>query len=137
MSHNPMAAAGRRYRKTLKLGTDARCIGCGLSNPTQLIAKRRSLLEGHHVLGVQHAPDVVAPVCLNCHALFSAGQVDDGVPLQWQSTLPERIRAILLALASFLRVLVAFLCGQAERISGFVAGLDSTSTDWRGAPWAR
>lgn len=136
-SRNPVAAAQRRYRKTLKLGADACCIGCGLRNPTQLTTAPTSMLDAHHPFGFQHAPDVTVVVCRNCHALYSAGQLDDGVPLQSQSTVPELVHAILVALASFLRVTVEFLFALAERIPAFVEALDTQYPEWRGAPWAR
>ena len=94
------------------------------------------MLERHHPLGRAHSPKLTVPVCPTCHAIFSAAQVDDGVPLEPQPTLLERVLAVLQALGSFLRVLAEALLAWAERSAAFVAGLDTDYPGWRTKPWA-
>jgi hypothetical protein len=136
MSHDPLGASGRRHRRRRKLGPDARCIACGESNPTVLIRANRSLFEHHHVLGTQHVPDLTVPVCRNHHAILSAAQVDDGVRLDPQPTVLERLVAIFHAFASFLGSLAKILIEWAMKGHSFIAGLDADFPGWRTKPWA-
>lgn len=136
MSYDPFGPSGRKHRRRRKLGPDARCIGCGASNPTILIRVKRTLLDLHHPLGQAHAPDVTVPVCKNCHAIFSAAQVDDGVPLDPQATILERQVAIFLAFVSFLGTLAEIWLKWALQGLGLIAGLDADYPDWRTKPWA-
>ncbi len=136
MSYDPVGPSGREHRRRQKLGPDARCIGCGASNPTILIRVKRTLLELHHPLGQAHAPDAWVPVCRNCHAIFSAAQVDDGVPLDPQPTLLERLVAIFYAFVSFLGALAKILLEWALRGRDLITGLDADYPDWRTKPWA-
>jgi hypothetical protein len=136
MSYDPMGATGRKHRRRRKFGSDARCISCGVSNPTLLVAVKRTWFEHHHPLGEQHEPRLTVPVCRNCHAILSAAQVDDGVPLVSQPTLLERLIAIFQAFVSFLAALVKILLEWALRGRRVVAGLDADYPDWRTKPWA-
>ena len=136
MSYDPLGANGRKHRRRRKLGPDARCIACGIANPTLLIDAKRTLFEHHHPLGEEHEPSLTVPVCRNCHALLSAAQLDDGVPLVPQPTLLERLIAIFQAFVSFLAALANILLEWALRGSRVVAGLDADYPDWRTKPWA-
>jgi hypothetical protein len=98
---------------------------------------KRTMLDRHHVLGKQHDADFTVVVCRNCHALFSAAQVDDGVPLTTQPTVLERHFAIYEALVSFLRELADLLCRWIAANQAMIAGLDREFPSWRAAPWAR
>ena len=75
-------------------------------------------------------------MCRNCHARLSVGQTNDTVPLEPQSTLLERLLAIVLALASLLRELGEELLTWATKGERFVNGLDATYPDWRVYEWA-
>jgi len=136
MSHDPLGPSGRKYRRRRKLGPDARCIGCGIANPTLLIDAKRTLFEHHHPLGEENEPSLTVPACRNCHALLSAAQLDDGVPLVPQPTLLERLIAVFQAFVSFLAALAKILLEWAVRGSRVVAGLDADYPDWRTRPWA-
>jgi len=136
MTYDPMNRGRRRFRRRQKLGPDARCISCGVANPDQLTAVGQTWFEEHHPYGYAHAPGCTCVVCLNCHALYSAAQVDDGVPLTRQSTVLERLQAVIAALGSFLGVLGEVLLEWAERLAAFVRGLDQDYSDWRNQPWA-
>jgi hypothetical protein len=137
MSHDPLGGSGRRHRRRRKLGPDARCLGCGASDPTILIRVKRTLFEHHHPLGQAHAPDLTVPVCRNCHAILSAAQADDGVPLKPQATVLERLVAIFQAFVSFLGALAKVLLEWVVRALAFIVGLDADYPDWRTKPWAR
>jgi hypothetical protein len=136
MAHDPMNPARRRFRRRRRLGPGARCVSCGVANPDQLTTVDRTWLEEHHPYAYAHAPNNTCVLCLNCHALFSAAQVDDGVPLSPQSTVLERLQAVIAALGSFLGVLGEVLLEWAERIAAFVRGLDQQYGDWRKQSWA-
>jgi hypothetical protein len=136
MSYDPLGAPGRKHRRRQKLGTDARCLGCGATDPTILVRVKRTLFEHHHPLGEAHAPDLTVVLCRNCHAILSAAQVDDGVPLDPQPTVLERLVAIFQAFVSFLRALAEVLLEWALRSSRVIAGLDTDYPGWRAKPWA-
>lgn len=136
MSYDPLGSSSRKYRRRRKLGPDARCIGCGTSNPTILIRVKRTLFEHHHPLGEQHAPEFTVAVCRNCHARLSAAQVDDGVPLDPQPTVLERLVAIFQAFVSFLQALAEILLEWALKGRRTIEGLDTDYPNWRTQPWA-
>jgi hypothetical protein len=131
-----MNGPGRRYRRYRKLGPNARCLRCGTTDPTTLIQVKQRFFEEHHVLGQQHDPNLTVIVCRNCHAILSATQGDDGVPLEPQPTSLERLLAVVAALGSFLKVLAEALLEWATKGTRFVAGLDTEYPDWRNHPWA-
>jgi len=137
MSIDPTRAAGRRYRKRLKLGDKPICAFDGETAPEALSLESRTWLEEHHVFGFAHDPDTTLCLCLNCHAKVSAGQVDDGVPMRKQGTELERQHAMLCAWASFLRLLVDAFQNWTERLLHVIQGLDADYPGWREATWAR
>jgi hypothetical protein len=73
---------------------------------------------------------------MNCHAIFSAAQVDDDVRLDPQPTVLERIIAIFQAFVSFLGALAKILLEWVLRGLRFIAGLDAEYPRWRDKPWA-
>jgi len=136
MPYDTFGASGRRHRRRRKLGPDARCMGCGASNPTILIRVKRTLFEHHHPLGEAHEPALTVPLCKNCHAILSAAQVDDGVPLDPQPTVLERLVAVFQAFVSFLGALAQILLEWALRGLRFIVGLDVDYEGWRTKSWA-
>jgi hypothetical protein len=104
------------------------------------VALRRvpaALFEDHHALGRQHEPALTVVVCASCHAILSAGQLDDGVPLTEVPTTLERLLAIAAALGSHLRELGEALLAWALRGRALIEGLDRDYPEWRKKPWAR
>jgi len=87
-------------------------------------------------LGNAHEPDLTVPVCRNCHARLSAAQTDDGVHLEPQPTVLERLVAIFQAFVSFLGSLAKILLEWVVRGLAFIAGLDADYKGWREKPWA-
>lgn len=135
-TYDPMGARSRQHRRRQKMGTAASCAWCGITDPTVLMKVDRAFFEEHHVMGRAHVPHLTITLCRNCHARLSAGQTDDGVPMEPQPTFLERLLAILLALASFFRKLAEELFAWADKGQGFVTGLDTTYSGWRSSPWA-
>jgi hypothetical protein len=135
-TYDPMGARSRRHRRRQKVGYAATCAMCGISDPTVLMKTDRAFFEDHHVLGQAHVPHLTITVCRNCHARLSAAQVNDAVPLKRQSTLLERLIAIVLALASLLKALGEELLTWATKGERFTDGLDATFPDWRAYEWA-
>mgnify|MGYP001267516435 CR=1 FL=1 len=136
MSYDPLGPSRRRNHRRQKLGPDARCLSCGRSEPEVLIRAKQTLFEQHHPLGQAHEPDLTVPACMNCHAIFSAAQVDDDVRLDPQPTVLERIIAIFQAFVSFLGALAKILLEWVLRGLDFIAGLDADYQGWRTKPWA-
>ena len=131
MPHDPMDGPRRRHRRQQRLGPDARCVRCGETNPECLMPVGRSILEQHHVAGEAHEPELTIVVCRNCHALFSAAQQDDGVPLTPQPTVLERVIAATKATGSTLRVIGEGLLRLGDRGDGVITRLDAAFPDWR------
>jgi hypothetical protein len=101
-----------------------------------LIRAEQTLFEQHHPLGRAHELALTVPICKNCHAIFSAAQVDDDVPLDPQPTVLERILAMFEALVSFLGALAKLLVEWVLRGRRCIAGLDADYQGWRDKPWA-
>ena len=120
---NPKKTARREARQRRRVPRDACCIFCGESDPR--------VLEMHHVLGRAHEPDVTAPVCTNCHRKESDRQIREEVPLSGTDNLPDRLAAILGALAAFLRSLADLLDRLADQVKAFIGNLDARLPDWR------
>jgi hypothetical protein len=76
-------------------------------------------------------------VCANCHALLTAGQLDDGVQLRHQRTVLERTIAALEALASFFRHLAEALIRWARQLKQLLTGLTTEYPGWSVHSWAR
>ncbi len=131
MDYHPMNPARRRNRRRQELGPDARCAGCGETDIDALRKVRRSVLEQHHPFGEAHEPDATIVLCRTCHAKYSAGQYDDGVPLTPQPTMLERWVAVTAATGSFLRKSGETLLAWAERGKDVVRKLDEKHPDWR------
>ena len=102
MKRRPVQDAVRRQRRTDRLGPDAACALCGVRTPEALIVVDRSLLERHHVVGRANDGDLTVPVCRNCHAVLTEGQLAHGVPLSRPRSDRERIANGLHALGAFL-----------------------------------
>jgi hypothetical protein len=73
MEMNPIQNDARRARRERRLGPDATCVHCGVTTPVALLFTRCRIVEGHHPAGEANDPTVIAPHCLNCHALESEG----------------------------------------------------------------
>ena len=122
---NPKRTARRVAKQRRRLPPDARCVACGESAP--------EALECHHVMGRAHQRDLTAPLCRNCHAKATEEQLREETPLRATENLPERLAAILGALAAFFRFLADSLDRLAEQLKAFIGSLDARCPGWRTA----
>ena len=125
---DPIAADRRRARRCAKLPPDPACEFCGIDDV--------DLLEVHHVLGRDAAPDAVIVLCKNHHAKQTALQHDqDALPPLGRGSQPdsllERLARALRSLAVFLHELAHTLAGYADRLLAFVEQLDVDVPGWR------
>ena len=134
---NPLAGQQRDFRRTFAMGGASACVRCGLQAPAALRRVPAGLFEEHHPLGRQHDPGIAVVVCASCHAILSAGQVDDDVRLTQTPTSFERVVAVVGALGSHLRELGEALLAWALRGRGMIEGLDRDYEGWRDKPWAK
>jgi hypothetical protein len=123
MEADPRLNDLRRETRRRKFGPDASCMLCGETDPVAF----------HHVAGRNNDPVLEGPVCLNCHAKAHEALRDGGVTLERDThpTVPERIEAVLRALATFFVLLGHVLWDWAERQAAFVQQLDEAVPDWR------
>src|SRR5437660_3896813 len=110
--------AARRATKRRRLRPAPRCALCGYDVPEGLRAVPPHLFELHHPAGGKHDREFVILVCANHHAILTAGQLDDAVPLGHQRSVLERMIAVLEALASFLRHFAEALIRWAQALQG-------------------
>ena len=120
---NPKNTARREARRRRRLPADAVCLTCGENAPVAL--------ELHHPMGAAHEPDLTAPVCKNCHAKTTEGQLREEVPLRATQNLPDRLAAILTALAAFFRFLADALDRLVADVKAFTGSLDASFPRWR------
>jgi hypothetical protein len=134
---DPIRNDRRRARKQATLPPDAACVLCGISNPTNLLQVRRSLLHHHHVPGRVYADELTVPLCQNCHAVETQAQHDLAVDLRGAARLPERLVSVLRALGVFFQRLGARLLVWADQLAALVAALDRDCPGWRALPEAQ
>jgi hypothetical protein len=129
----PTAAqnAARKSKRTRIFGPNAVCYFCPFANPIGLIAIDRTVLEEHHVAGVNHDPRLQLPVCRNCHALLHEGYLDGGVALRRQRSLLETLAEIDRALAVFFRAASIAHADRANQLDQFIDALDHALPNWR------
>jgi hypothetical protein len=132
---------GRDVRKVHRqrlLGSDAFCAFCGEPDFVKLMKVKRSrLLERHHVGGQANEPSLTIVLCRNCHAVETTRMLDAAVPLRADGrALPERLGAVLEALAVFFESLACVLREWAGRLLRLVAALDRDAPGWRDLPEA-
>jgi hypothetical protein len=134
---DPIANNRRKARRAAKLPPDAACVLCGETTPEALLRVGRTVLDGHHVPGEAVAPDVVVPLCRNCHAVETEHMRDLGVELRrTKRTVPETLVSVLAALGGFLLTLGRALVAWSNELSHLVGALDSNYPDWRQLPEA-
>lgn len=123
MEHDPRLNDLRKEKRRRRLGPDAACMLCGESDPVVL----------HHTAGRSNDLDLEGPVCLNCHQRAHEALRDGGVDLErgTNPTVPERIEAILRALATFFALLGQVLWDWAERQRALVKAMDEEIPGWR------
>jgi hypothetical protein len=98
----PIQTARRLRRRT----DQNRCLICG----------RKLQIEGHHVAGHNHDPELTTPLCTPCHDQVTENLRRADVDMQHTGNSVERVRRALKATAVFLRMLAEALCRWAESL---------------------
>lgn len=118
-SRNPARAARRETELRERLGAERpACIYCGYMELVALRRTPRRLLPLHHVFGRNHDPDLVAFVCLNCHAVMHESLSDAEVQMQSVSDPVMRVAAMLRAEAVHFEMLANTKRRQANLLEG-------------------
>lgn len=138
---DPVNAARRRTRRSIRLPADAACVLCGITDADALIPNVRLLLAEHN-LGEEFAPDIFTSMCRNCNAAYTVAQQDQQAlpppgPRPRKLTLPETIERMFRALAVFMHALAHLLIELADAMRVFVGGLDLDFPGWRERTWAQ
>lgn len=126
MSEDPIKTEKRRAKRELMVGRDQACASCGISD---LFALRR--FEEHHAAGKAHDPNLTVVLCLNCHALATEAQRQEGVDLTQQLNPIEVAAQALKSLLAFFRLLCDGFERFIEGLSNEVARLDREHPSWR------
>lgn len=112
------------------------CIRCSIEEPAVLRkVSKTHLIENNHIVGRANGPQTV-PMCLNCHARYTAMQASEDVRLDW---FPERNTLEWVAdcarqVAYLLRTLADCLSQWAEALISSARGLDRELPLWRDVP---
>jgi hypothetical protein len=134
---DPIANSRRKARRAAKLPPDAACVLCGEATPEALLLVDRTVLEQHHPLGETYAPNLVVPLCRNCHAVETERMRDLGVELtRAKRPLPETLASVLAALGGFLIGLGRALLAWSRELADLTRALDREFPGWRELPEA-
>ena len=130
---DPIGGDARRRRRRRRVPPEAACSFCGVQNPEALVEAGLSLIEGHHVVGEAHDPELRAWVCRNHHAMLHERLREVGLDLERDASpnVLERIVGIFRALGAFFAVLAEHLLGWAEEVAAIVRRLDLDHSGWR------
>jgi hypothetical protein len=115
----PIRTARRTAFREARLGKDALCLLCGygcLESLTKISRKWLEskgvpqdcidrLLEGHHVVGKAHDPNLLITLCLNCHREITEGLAREGVSMRPEKNISKLVALILRASAMFFEAL--------------------------------
>lgn len=112
-------------------GPQAVCVICGWSNPVALRESNRTLLEEHHIVGVNNNDDVRVTVCRNCHEVLSEACRDLGADMSTQRSLLESIAEMCRIRSVFERASADMQAGMALKLDKFVNILDTQCPNWR------
>jgi Zn ribbon nucleic-acid-binding protein len=123
MEADPRRNDLRKEQRRRRFGADAVCSMCGETDRVAF----------HHVAGRSNDDSLESPLCLNCHAKVHEALRDAGVSLETRPrrTLPERIEAVLRALATFFELLARSLHNCASGLGEFISRLDEAVPEWR------
>jgi hypothetical protein len=127
MDRSPIKTAGRENRCRERIGGCMPvCVMCGYTNAFSMsgvtmewLTERGvppSLLQLHHVDGRAHDPELVVPLCPNCHREVTEGLYQSGVSMRAAPSLNIRQASRLEALAVFFEHLVPAVRRWAEEL---------------------
>ena len=134
MEQDPIQNDARRARRVAQLGERPACTLCGCPEFDALLPVKRRLLERHHLAGRNHDPHLTVALCRNCHARLTEQLRRSGADMEKQSTLLERIVAVLRAVGTALKAVGEALIQWAEKLARLAVGLDARWPEWRDMP---
>jgi hypothetical protein len=109
---NPIKTDARRRRRQEKFGNpNPKCVLCGCPDLESFTPVSHGWLKAHgielhHIVGEQRDPNLIAPLCLNCHRTATEGLARAGVDMAREPDPRQRIASMLEALAEFLVLVV-------------------------------
>jgi hypothetical protein len=113
MNIDPVKTAKRQRKRQERFGTlTPVCVLCGCDDLVKLAAVTvgwLSRFQMHHVVGRNHDPELVVPICLNCHRGVAEGLAQAGVSMDAIGEPRERVALMLDALSTFFELLVEAL----------------------------
>lgn len=123
MEGDPRKNDQRREARRRMFGPNPACMLCGETDPVVF----------HHTAGHNNDAGLEGPYCLNCHAKAHEALRDASVPIKRGAcpTVPERVEAILKAVATYLGLLADSLMRWAGRLRELIDRMDDVVPDWR------
>jgi hypothetical protein len=131
MNPNHLKNLARRRKRRLRLPADAACLLCGQREIPALIPTPGRLIQAHHLLGWEIAPDVTVPLCQTCHAIATAQLQDAGVDMTSPPSALERAIHVLRALAVAFESICHLLAQLIQDLAFFLEQLQARHPDWR------
>lgn len=112
LDRDPIKTDTRRRRREDRFpDSNPRCVLCGHPNLEAIKSvtvgwlKSRGI-ELHHVVGRAREPDLVVPLCLNCHRRATEGLTQAGVEMIAETDTRLRVASTLDGLAAFFEMVV-------------------------------
>jgi hypothetical protein len=134
---DPIRNDRRRAKREHNFPPGTACIHCGNSENIVLVKPGRHLIEGHHTDGATNDNELVAPECLNCHAIDTEAQRVAGIDLSHRPrSVLEQLAAGLRSRAAFHRSLAEAHERDGEQLAALALRLDDLCPQWRELPEA-
>ncbi len=140
MDVDPVLTSVRQAKREQRLEHADHCAICGIRNIEVLRplnaksrkgrALRKGILERHHVCGRRNDPDLVIALCLNCHAIFTERQLQEGLDLMAKNNILDRSIAQRRTFAVFLRDAATSVELDAEGLIKLKDWLDENHPSW-------
>jgi 5-methylcytosine-specific restriction endonuclease McrA len=127
IEEDPIRTDRRRRRRQERFGcANPSCVLCGRPDLEKFTQETSNWLykhgiELHHVMIKAHDPDLVVPLCLNCHREVTEGLAQAGVSDRPEPNPVRRAIHMLNALAVFLEYLAVALRRLVEELKEFGA----------------
>jgi hypothetical protein len=138
LEEDPVRNAARRARRRKRIPEGSACFFCGLTDPDILIAANRTLLEEHHVAGIDNVCDLTVFLCPNHHRQLHVGLLDAGLDFSRPVTrcLLEVVVCVLLGTSVLFAAAAATYSELAEQVRALIAAMDANCAEWRALPEA-
>ena len=109
------------------------CISCGVTEPAVLRRSGSRLIEQNHLVGRANDAKLTAPMCRNCHALYTAAQYNRQIDLEYYESrnLLEWTADFVLQLAYLFSQLALRLERMGTQLRELVVALDVEYPAWR------